>query len=60
MAGRAKVTISFETTHELAMVMDWPRALGLLDPQKMKDLRIESFDLEVDGDTRLGPDDNQT
>lgn len=58
MAGRAEVTIRFETTHDLAMVMDWTRALGLLDPAKMRDLQIEQLEVDVQGDTRIGPDDS--
>jgi hypothetical protein len=60
MAGRARVTISFETTLPVAMIADWPAALGLVDPKKMRDLQIEKFEVDVQGDTRIGPDDNQT
>lgn len=60
MAGRARVTITFETTLPVAMIADWPAALGLIDPQKMRDLQIEQLEVDVQGDARLGPDDNQT
>jgi hypothetical protein len=55
MSGEAHVTIKFRTTLPIAMVADWPAALGLLDPKKMRDLQIDGFELEVEGDTRLGP-----
>lgn len=55
MSGEAHVTIRFRTTLPVAMVADWPQALGLLDPKKMRDLQIEGYELEVDGDTRIGP-----
>lgn len=59
MAGSATVTISFKTTLPVAMIVDWPAALGLIDPKKMRDLKIEQLEVDVQGDARIGPDDNQ-
>lgn len=58
MAGEAQVTIRFNTTLPVAMVTDWSRALGLLDPQLHHELQISSpLEVEINGETRIGPDD---
>lgn len=65
MAGSAQVTITFTTTHPMAMVMDWTRGVGLLDTlpgsrkPRIVDLQIDDLEISVAGDARLGPDDNQ-
>lgn len=56
MAGKATVNIRFDTTHDMAMVMDWPQALGLLDAKVMRNLEIGELHVEiVNGETRIGP-----
>lgn len=46
------VTISFQTDHPQAMVSDWTRELGLLDPKVHRRLRIVG-EVQVDVGGRL-------
>lgn len=56
MSGKATVQIRFATTLDVAMVMDWPQALGLVDPKLMRRLEIGELEVEVvNGETRIGP-----
>lgn len=47
MADSAKVTISFESTHPMAMMLDWTQQLGLLDTRRMRELGISSIEIDV-------------
>jgi hypothetical protein len=58
MSGEAHVTIRFRTTLPVAMVADWPAALGLLNPKLHRDLEISDLEVEINGETRIGPDTN--
>lgn len=47
MAASATVTISFETTHPMAMMLDWTQQLGLLDARRMRELGISAIEIDV-------------